>query len=366
MRIALVVYGSIEQVSGGYFYDRKLAERLRFRGDAVDILSLPWRGYGRALLGNFGPARFSYSGYDLIIQDELAHPSLFFENIRYRRGRKLTGGPPLVCLVHHLRSSEARSRFLLPLYRLVERIFLSTADAFIYNSRATELAVRLLAPHSLPGLVAPPAGNFPKPRPAFAALSFPGAVPPLSILFVGNLIERKGLHVLLAALDAVGSGGEFGGWRLTVVGNRDCDRRYTRRIDTAARRFPPGRVVFEGAVSDERLEELYRSSQVLAVPSSHEGFGIVYLEAMSFGVVPIASSSGGAGELVEHGANGFLVDKGDSASLAELLRRLMADRDLLARLRLAAVSRAAAFPGWDETMDRVRSFLRGAVLPPRP
>lgn len=51
MHVALI-YGSLDTLSGGYLYDRKLVEHLRARGDVVDVISLPWRNYGRHLLDN--------------------------------------------------------------------------------------------------------------------------------------------------------------------------------------------------------------------------------------------------------------------------------------------------------------------------
>ena len=57
--------------------------------------------------------------------------------------------------------------------------------------------------------------------------------------------------------------------------------------------------------------------QVLAVPSLYEAFGIAYLEAMGFGLPVIASSAGGAHELITQGEHGFLVAPGDAATLAQ-------------------------------------------------
>ena len=62
--------------------------------------------------------------------------------------------------------------------------------------------------------------------------------------------------------------------------------------------------------------------QVLAVPSLYEAFGIVYLEALGFGLPVIASSAGAAHELITHGEHGFLVAPGDAASLAQHLHTL--------------------------------------------
>ncbi len=53
MKIGLIIYGSLEIVSGGYLYDRKLVEFLKDQGDQVEIISLPWRGYLRSLADNW-------------------------------------------------------------------------------------------------------------------------------------------------------------------------------------------------------------------------------------------------------------------------------------------------------------------------
>ena len=56
MRIGLVIYGSLETVSGGYLYDRKLVEHLRQVRNQVEIISLPWRSYAAHLLDNLSAA----------------------------------------------------------------------------------------------------------------------------------------------------------------------------------------------------------------------------------------------------------------------------------------------------------------------
>ncbi|HET9913419.1 MAG TPA: hypothetical protein VFQ13_16105, partial [Anaerolineales bacterium] len=53
MKIGFVIYGSLDTLSGGYLYDRKLVEYLRAQGDTVEIISLPWRNYAAHLTDNF-------------------------------------------------------------------------------------------------------------------------------------------------------------------------------------------------------------------------------------------------------------------------------------------------------------------------
>ncbi|MFL7868236.1 MAG: glycosyltransferase family 1 protein, partial [Anaerolineales bacterium] len=82
MKFGLVIYGSLDTLSGGYLYDRKLVEYLRKQGDSVEIISLPWRNYAAHLTDNF---HFRLPpDLDLLIQDELNHPSLLSANSRPR------------------------------------------------------------------------------------------------------------------------------------------------------------------------------------------------------------------------------------------------------------------------------------------
>ena len=82
---------------------------------------------------------------------------------------------------------------------------------------------------------------------------------------------------------------------------------------------------------------------------------------MRFGVPVIATAAGGAGELVEHGGEGFLVAPGDVDALAGHLARLTDDRELLLDMALAALRRAERHPSWERSMSRVRSFLRATA-----
>src|SRR4026207_389980 len=123
MKIGLIIYGSLETLSGGYLYDRKLVEYLRSQQDTVEIISLPWRNYAALLTDNFW---FRLPGnLDILIQDELNHPSLIFAN----RG---THPYPLISLVHHLRCSELRPKWQNDLFRFIEMQYLQSVDGFIF------------------------------------------------------------------------------------------------------------------------------------------------------------------------------------------------------------------------------------------
>ena len=143
MRVGLVIYGSLDTLSGGYLYDRELVGRLQACGDQVTLVSLPGQGYARRWLDNWTAGlagRLAQLPLDVLLQDELCHPSLFALNRQLRRRARF----PLVSIVHHLRSSETHPGWKLALYRQVERSYLNSLDGFIFNSQTTFQTVQSL------------------------------------------------------------------------------------------------------------------------------------------------------------------------------------------------------------------------------
>lgn len=351
MRLALVIYGSLDTLSGGYLYDRRLVEHLRRAGDTVEIISLPWRSYPAHLMDNFDLGlrrRLSALRVDHILEDELNHPSLLAANHSLRRA----GQPRIVSIVHHLRSSELHPRPLLALYRAVERAYLRSVDRFVFNSHTTRVAVEALAGRAAPGVVATPAGDQTGGGLSLEAVrrrARQGG--PLRLVFVGNLIPRKGLHTLLRALRMV----DAGPWRLDIAGAA-VDAGYARRMRAAAGGLGE-QVQFHGRMTDGDLTALLARSDMLVVPSTYEGFGIVYLEGMARGLPAVATRAGAAGEIIADGESGFLVPAGDARALAGVLNRLAADRDLLEHMSAAARRRYDDFPTWEQTAARIRQYF---------
>ncbi len=348
MHIGLIIYGRLDTISGGYLYDRKLVEYLRGQGDIVEIISLPWSHYGRHLTHNLSrhlSNQLRRASLDLLLQDELNHPSLFWLN------RNLS--IPRISIVHHLRCSEARAAWQNRFYRWIEMRYLNSVDGFIYNSQTTKTAVTQLLHAPQPGVVAYPAGN--RFQPAITPATIAARAQengPLRLIFVGNLIPRKGLHTLLTALARL----PVESWELTVVGETAVNPAYARAIKRQAAQLN-GQTRFLGAIADDDLAQQLRRSHLLVVPSQYEGFGIVYLEAMSFGLPAIAATAGAAHEIIRHETDGFLINPGDAPALAAHIRALHHNRARLTEMGLAARQRFLAHPGWNDSMARIRQFL---------
>src|SRR6266540_782294 len=304
MKIGFVIYGSLDTLSGGYLYDRKLVEYLRSQGDTVEMISLPWRNYAAHLTDNF---YFRLpKGFDVLIQDELNHPSLLFAN----RGKHPY---PVISLVHHLRCSELRPKWQNMFYSMPEKQYLKSVDGFIFNSQTTQNVVHRLIGNNKPNVLAyPPTDRFGDPV-SEEEITGRSQKNPLRVLFLGNVIERKGLHTLLKAVSSQPTA-----FRVEVVGSLDSEPEYTGQIQKMIEKNNlSSLVLLHGSLDKQPLIEKFKQAHVLIVPSSYEGYGIVYLEGMCFGLPAIGTTAGAAGEIITEGQTGYLIEPDDSKSLTK-------------------------------------------------
>lgn len=358
MRIGLVIYGDLETLTGGYLYDRRLVDYLRAQGDEVEVISLTLRNYGRHLTDNLSrnlSRRLQDAKFDALIQDELNHPSLFLMN-RWLKRRVYY---PIVTLVHLLRSSESHPSWLKRAYEVVERMYLKTVEGAIFNCNTTRDAVKQLMGRDIPGVVAYPGRDHLRYEISLEEVARRARrAGPLRVIFLANVLPGKGLNVLIDALGRMPQGS----WRLMVVGSLTMDTSYSNGIrDQIMRAGLSDYADFVGAVPNDEIPSYLISNDILVVPSRYEALGIVYLEAMGFGLPVIATSAGGAHEIVSHGEVGFLTPPGDADALAGYLRQIERERGRLLEMSLAAYKRASAHPTWDQSFGRVRDFLRSLV-----
>lgn len=351
MRIALCIYGELSTISGGYIYDKQLINMLRNYNYEIKIFSLSRDDYFKAILDN---ARMytvqQIATYDphVVVQDHLIHPSIFLLNYILRKRIHA----PLVALVHHLRSSESHGAIENNLYGRVERLFFDSVDACIFNSYTTKRSVEQLLENTMPCVVAYPGRGQEPPSQSYQVQK---KLDQFELLFVGNVIRRKGLDVLVAALGRCLDAG----WHLTVVGDLETDREYVEEIRHQIQELGlQQRVTFLGQVSNKHLRQLYARCYILTVPSRYEGFGMVYLEALGFATPVIASKAGAAKEFIEDGREGFLVEPEDPVELARRIRYLIARPDVVASMGKHARTAWEAHPTWEETGRKVNAFLR--------
>jgi glycosyltransferase involved in cell wall biosynthesis len=148
----------------------------------------------------------------------------------------------------------------------------------------------------------------------------------VELLFLGNLLERKGVSVLLDALSRLPPG--LPAWRLTLAGGGDLVN-YARRIDTAGLN---DRIEFLGWLDTKGAQRLLAKSDVLVLPSYHEGLPLVILEALGAGTPVVATTVGAIPQFIDHDRDALLVRPGDVDALRHELVRTITDSGLRQRL----------------------------------
>lgn len=146
------------------------------------------------------------------------------------------------------------------------------------------------------------------------------------VLFVGRLVEKKGVTYLIDAMKSIDA-------LLVIVGDgplrKDLQKQAAEIRD---------KVIFLGAKTHEELKVIYASADVFVAPSvtakdgDQEGFGLVMLEAMASGLPVIANNSGGISQLIINEVNGLLCKEKCVQELAVKIKCLLNDNDLKCKI----------------------------------
>lgn len=167
---------------------------------------------------------------------------------------------------------------------------------------------------------------------------------PLHLIFVGALVERKGIFDLLQAIAAI----DEVHLHLDVVGDGQV-------LATQALVHQLGiedRVTVIGPLRGDKLCAAYQSADVLVLPSYHEGMPLVVLEALASGLAVVTTPVGGIPDLLTDGQSAVLVPPGDVLALAGALTHLARDREQLEVLASAGQELARGY-SFEDTMARI-------------
>ena len=147
------------------------------------------------------------------------------------------------------------------------------------------------------------------------------------VLTIAKLYKRKGLDVLLHAIQKLGTMAQT--YRFVIVG--DGPEEHTLK-QLASRLRIEELVIFTGELQKMEIAQLLQNCEFFVLPSRSEPFGIVLLEAMTFSKAIIATKVGGIPEFVIDGHNGVLIPPDDSAALAEQILRMINDGEQRSRI----------------------------------
>ncbi|MGH3109685.1 MAG: glycosyltransferase family 4 protein [Gaiellaceae bacterium] len=172
-----------------------------------------------------------------------------------------------------------------------------------------------------------------------------------TLAFAGRITRQKALAVALEALAQVD------GVSLLVAGDGP-DLGEVRR--GASERGLDGRVRFVGPLDRDDVLALFRAVDASVLPSSWENFPHTVVEALAVGTPVIATAVGGVPELVRDGENGLLVPAGDSAALADAIRRLVSEPGLRDRLAAGAAASVEHLES-EKLYSQLQEILRTAA-----
>lgn len=351
MRRLIFVYpGDLTTPTGGYAYDRKVIEGLEQLGWQVQLISLG-DGYPFPSASQVTFARDALSnltqGIPMVI-DGLALGAL------PHLAADLSVRHPLIALIHHplafefgltdqeiksLKQSETQA-----LQRVARVVANSptTARDLSQSFGVTPEIIDVI----LPGTDRKPLLE-PKPQRTIDYLE------PVHLLAVGSIIPRKGYPFLMEALAPLLDLS----WTLSIAGDTTRNTAAYERLMMDIQRFQlDKRVKVLGVLNSKELESLYVKADVFVLASLFEGYGMVYAEAMSYGLPIIATTGGAIPETVPLEA-GLLVPPGDVPNLTAALKTLIQDASCRSRLSYGALQAATKQPTWIDAAQQFATVL---------
>ena len=333
LTLAFVSPGPLDQLTGGYLFDRRVVDGLRAMGRTVDVYELEGRfpDADEAARASAAAALAALPADTVVVIDGLALPA--FADCLEREAQRLRA----IGFIHHPLSLESG---------------LSAEDARRYatiEARLWPLLRGVICPSAATAGAVIAAG-IPAERVAAAS---PGTDKPVSIpqrtrrgpphlLAVGTITPRKGHRVLVEAL----AGLSDVDWLLTCIGSLERDRAESAALrDAIAANGLGDRIALLGERPQSDMARAYRDADLFVLPSYYEGYGMAYAEALAHGL-PIVATTAGAIPDVVPAAAALLVPPGDVPALREALRQVLTDATLRDRLAAGAVRAAAELPDW--------------------
>lgn len=324
-RLTATAVAGVAAESSGQSEFLSLNDRPGVHTIAIDGRSAAFRGFGRAKI------RFTFSALRSVrrVRREIPpvviafHPYLAVPAVLIGR---LSRRVKIIVVAHGVEVwrvlPPARRRALL------------RADFICAPSRYTAeklIEVQGVAKEKVRVLPWPLSPEFARFASASAPLPIPSALPRGRILLtVGRWAasERyKGADDLIRAVAKLKL--EFPDVQLVAVGDGDDVPRLSHMASSLG---VANQVHFLSGLTRAQIAACYSSAEIFALPSSGEGFGLVFLEAMAFAKPVVAAAMGGPADLIQDGCNGILVAPQDPPTLAEALATLLRNQSLRSRM----------------------------------
>jgi glycosyltransferase involved in cell wall biosynthesis len=344
---AFAIPGDFKQLTGGFIYERSLLLALRAGGRAVEHLQLP-AGFPDPTAAETAEAKAMLTAVPAdtpVILDGLVFGSIDPAVLDAMRA-------PVIAMLHHPLGLETgiapdRARFLLAreaenLTRAAHVVVPSPHTAAILHAEFGVAADRITI--ALPGFK----------RPEVLQPNTP-VTPPL-ILSVGLLAARKGHDILIDALAQITDLA----WRAEIVGGPHDPKIAAELAAQITALGLQDRVQLAGQLPRRDLAQRYQTASLFALATRYEGYGMVFGEAMLYGLPIISCQTGAVPETIAKDA-GLLVPVDAPDAFAQALRHLLTDSALRQSMATASAKGGEQLPSWADTaaiMGRVLESCR--------
>lgn len=359
MSKVLILYPDYDIVfTGGHIYDHLFLDRVAAsKKHSIDFIK-----YTSSLFGAL--SLFStVKKYNVVITNSRLYTSYILLWLMLRLFSKCK----LLCIHHHFdfmnypskKNGGNTGRFLIerPVRYTAENLFLLFCTAVVIPSPYVRDVFRRIFPHKKffyveLGLL-----------PAFSQNIIPQSnilqgKTGKDLIYVGTVYKRKGLHILIDALSIIDRQGiDF---NCTLVGAiRGGKSGYKEFIDEKIKTYKLGnKISFTGKLSDEELASRYNNASIFVFPSLLEGYGMVLLEAMAYGLPVVAFNNSAMPYTVKDGINGLLCKNADSADFACKLAALLKDGSLQQRLSRGALQSASTKRKMTDMYPDIDKFIQ--------
>lgn len=340
-----VIPGDLHTLTGGYAYDRALIEALAATGVSVHHVALSGKfpDPDAAALADAAAQLAAIPDHARVLIDGLAYGAM--DALAARHHQRLH----IIALCHHPLALETgldadtRQRLFAS-----EQQALQLASAVIVTSAAT--AAVLTSDFGIAS------SKITVARPGTRKHTFaPCRGDPPRLLTVATLTRRKGHDVLIAALSRL----TRLPWQARFVGGDRFDPDWAQLLrNQVSVQQLDDRIQITGSIDD--LASEYAAADVFVLPSRFEGYGMVFAEALSFGLPVVAARAGAVPDVVPASA-GVLVPADNADALAEALQDVLSNPQHFRALQQGARAAAADLPDWHDTAASVLQVIQSVA-----
>lgn len=250
-------------------------------------------------------------------------------------------------ICHHIFYKIRKNTIRRRIEYLSEKIFLKNARIIIVPSKKTYLDIQKFKVDKKKIVIINPTYTF-------KSKKLPQRKFQNKILFVGTLEPRKRVDIIIKALSLI----KNSNFTLDIIGGYHKQEKYFVYLRNIVKEHNlSDKVIFHCRVDSKKLINFYRNANIFVFPSMHEGYGMVLLEAMSFGIPIVATDIPTTREIVENNVNGYLCPVDDVMCLSQGIKTLLVNQNLQAQMGKRNFAASRKFRSWDEVVKQTFASL---------